>query len=339
MLETPIHILLVEDNDADAAMLECELEDSPFGPFKMTRRESLRDAVLELSRQNFDVALLDLGLGDSQGLATLEKFRSHVSPDTPVVVLTGVDDEGQGVRALQHGAEDYLVKNGPRDSLRSIRYAIERRRISDSLKLKEHQLAIAVDAAELGLFSWDLKSRRISWSYHYARLLGITPADEMVETLDALLRCVHAEDQPGFITALERAIANDEPYEHQYRVVWPDRSEHWIEARGKVFKDQNQQPVRLIGTVMDISHRKRAEEIEKKREQELSRLADAHLTPRELSLLKMVVAGMPNKRIAMNLKISIRTVAKHRAHLMTKTQAINAADLARMTTLAGILPQ
>jgi two-component system response regulator FixJ len=71
-------------------------------------------------------------------------------------------------------------------------------------------------------------------------------------------------------------------------------------------------------------------------EHEIFRRRLSTLTPRELELLKQVVAGMPNKRIAAELKISIKTVANHRANLMAKTQALNAADLARMSTLAGI---
>jgi two-component system, LuxR family, response regulator FixJ len=63
----------------------------------------------------------------------------------------------------------------------------------------------------------------------------------------------------------------------------------------------------------------------------------SRLTPRELELLKLVVAGMPNKLIATELHISIKTVANHRASLMAKTQASNAADLARMCTLVSIL--
>lgn len=72
-------------------------------------------------------------------------------------------------------------------------------------------------------------------------------------------------------------------------------------------------------------------------EQESIRQRLATLTPRELDLLKLVVTGMPNKRIATHLHISIKTVANHRANLMVKTQALNAADLARMSTVAGIV--
>jgi FixJ family two-component response regulator len=71
-------------------------------------------------------------------------------------------------------------------------------------------------------------------------------------------------------------------------------------------------------------------------ERESIRRRLATLTVRELDLLKMIVAGLPNKRIAADLGISIKTVANHRANLMAKTQALNAADLARMSTIAGV---
>jgi two-component system response regulator FixJ len=61
------------------------------------------------------------------------------------------------------------------------------------------------------------------------------------------------------------------------------------------------------------------------------------LTQRERRLFRLVVAGHSNKQIAADLKISVKTVANHRAHLMAKTQAVNAADLARMCTAAGVV--
>jgi two-component system response regulator FixJ len=63
----------------------------------------------------------------------------------------------------------------------------------------------------------------------------------------------------------------------------------------------------------------------------------AALTPRERSLLKLVVSGRSNKQIAFDLTISIKTVANHRANLMAKTEALNGADLGRLSTIAGDL--
>jgi DNA-binding CsgD family transcriptional regulator len=96
---------------------------------------------------------------------------------------------------------------------------------------------------------------------------------------------------------------------------------------------------RMVGTVMEVSTRKAAEEAAATRAAEAARLSSARLTARELTMLQLVSAGLPNKRIAMKLNISVRTVAKHRSNLMAKTKALNAADLARMSALAGVLPE
>jgi two-component system sensor histidine kinase UhpB len=335
MTDTLIQILLVEDSATDALLLEDELEDSSFGPFSLRRSTSLDEALNQLRARRFDVLLLDLGLPDSEGLETLERIQSHNHDKIPIVVLTGLDDQILGIRALREGAEDYLVKNGSRDSMRAVRYAIERKRISEAFLASEQQLAAAVHAAELGLFDWNIRSGNITWSFHYARLLGLS-ASEFGGTFDAFKRSVHPDDLGGMSAAIERSFVAHEEYRHEYRVVWPDSSEHWLEGRGKVFNDDQGKPHRLIGTIMDISQRKAVEAVAKAREAELTRLDRANLTPRELTLLKLVVNGFSNKRIAFELKISPQTVAKHRAHLMAKTQAVNAADLARMSTLAGI---
>jgi two-component system response regulator FixJ len=87
----------------------------------------------------------------------------------------------------------------------------------------------------------------------------------------------------------------------------------------------------LVKTSIETSialHRRRTEE-------EAARRRFGALTPRELALLKLVVAGRSNKQIACDLHISVKTVANHRASLMSKTQATNAADLARLSMIAG----
>jgi two-component system response regulator FixJ len=77
---------------------------------------------------------------------------------------------------------------------------------------------------------------------------------------------------------------------------------------------------------------------ERRREQLATRDRLSSLTRRELDLLKLVVGGSSNKQIAIEMGISVKTVANHRANLMAKTKAINAADLARVSVMAGIVP-
>jgi len=66
--------------------------------------------------------------------------------------------------------------------------------------------------------------------------------------------------------------------------------------------------------------------------------SQAKITPRELTVLKLMVDGFPSKRIASRMNISINTVSRHRASLMTKTKALNAAHLTRMINVAELFP-
>ena len=76
MTDVAVHILLVEDNAADAVLFRTELAESPFGPFSITHVQRLSEALSQLREQRFDAVLLDLNLPDSQGLATLGQIGS-----------------------------------------------------------------------------------------------------------------------------------------------------------------------------------------------------------------------------------------------------------------------
>lgn len=123
-------VLLVEDSPLDAKLVTSLLEAVPSPQFRVHRAEQLRTAVELLSKQPFDVVLLDLMMPDCNGLEGLERLSAYTT-DLPVIVLTGVTDEGVALEALRRGAEDYLVKDvAISDSLlvRSIRYSVERKR-------------------------------------------------------------------------------------------------------------------------------------------------------------------------------------------------------------------
>lgn len=136
--------------------------------------------------------------------------------------------------------------------------------------------------------------------------------------------------------AIKQSATVQGEFRYEYRVIWPDGSEHWIKSRGKTFEDDRGIPIRIMGIVMDISKRKAAAEAKLARMQESMHLSQAKITPRELTVLKLMADGLPSKRIALNMKISINTVSRHRASLMAKTKALNVADLTRMITVAEL---
>lgn len=129
------HVLLVEDSPSDAFLVEETLTEVGVVRFDLERVARFSEAEEILGRQRFDVILLDLNLPDTEGVDTLVRVRDLAGP-IPIVVFTGLDNEAVGFRLIQEGAQDYVIKGQFQGNLliRSIRYAIERKRIEEALK-------------------------------------------------------------------------------------------------------------------------------------------------------------------------------------------------------------
>lgn len=133
MIKRSLKVLLVEDNPGDARLVRETFRDK--SGIQITHTESLAGCLQMLEQDSFNIVLLDLGLPDSNGLETVQKFVEFY-PDTPLIVLTGLDDDEAGIAAVQAGAEDYLTKGlwAEQALPRAIHYAIERNEVSLQLK-------------------------------------------------------------------------------------------------------------------------------------------------------------------------------------------------------------
>jgi phosphoserine phosphatase RsbU/P len=130
MPETPIRILLVEDNPGDARLIRETLREAVSLRFELAHEQRLSAARERCLEGGVDVVLLDLSLPDAQGLQTVTECLAFAA-SLPIIVLTGLDDETVAVQAVQAGAQDYLVKGQVESTLlvRAIRYAMERKRL------------------------------------------------------------------------------------------------------------------------------------------------------------------------------------------------------------------
>ena len=148
-MDERLRILLVEDNRADAVLLqEMLLQDAP-GQFDLAWTTSLRETLERLGREPFDAVLLDLSLPDSHGLETITRLSAAV-PAMPILVITGLTDEHVAGEAVRCGAEDYLVKGqtDARSMIRAIRYAIDRKQGEEALRAARDSAEQAKAAAE-----------------------------------------------------------------------------------------------------------------------------------------------------------------------------------------------
>lgn len=137
-------ILLIEDNEDDARLIQRLLRRGTGSPPDIRHADSLSSAIQTLVREEkpFDIILSDLGLPDSLGMETFSRLHAW-RPKTPIIILSGLSDEGLAIKAVGSGAQDYLVK-GQVDSallVRSILYAMERQKLLTQLEesLKEIQ--------------------------------------------------------------------------------------------------------------------------------------------------------------------------------------------------------
>jgi two-component system, cell cycle sensor histidine kinase and response regulator CckA len=149
MIHHPIKILLIEDNPGDVLLLQETLSEITFVELELVHVERLAKALKRLQSEDFDVILLDLALPDSNGLDTFIQIQEQ-TPATPIVVLTGMADETLAMSAMKAGAQDYLVKGQVSGSdllLRSMRYAIERKRIEATLQQREQEFRTLAENA------------------------------------------------------------------------------------------------------------------------------------------------------------------------------------------------
>jgi Flp pilus assembly CpaE family ATPase len=142
MQKQKVRVILIEDNIVCAKLVEGMLARPDVGSFDVQRTDRLLSTLDLITKSEFDVALLDLTLPDSQGLETFLTVRRY-APLLPVIVVTGVDDESVALNAVRQGAQDYLVKAelNQEKLVRAINYALARTQMPSSTAIRPKQKA------------------------------------------------------------------------------------------------------------------------------------------------------------------------------------------------------
>ena len=154
-----LKILLIEDNLAEARLLQEFIKLTKSQNFGLVHVQRLQDGINQLNSQKYDVILLDLTLPDSQGLSSIPQLLQQ-NPSNPIIVLTNTNDEELAIEAVRQGAQDYLVKRhvNPDTLVRSVRYAVERKQFLEQLNQINQTLETQVEEKTTEL----LKSQEIN---------------------------------------------------------------------------------------------------------------------------------------------------------------------------------
>ena len=286
-----VNILLVEDNLAEARLLQEVLKGSLISRFKLAHVKRLKDAIAQIEVNHFDVILLDLTLPDSYGLASLDSLIEH-APKLPIVVLTNTNDDELAVEAVRHGAQDYLVKRQLNQDIlvRSLRYAIERKQAAEALREAneilelrvqertaeletanellrreiewrqriQERLELAQKAGKIGTFEWSIPSNEITWTAELEALYGLAPGS-FNGRYDDWIQTIHPDDRSNTEQELWQAVRVGHGLDTEFRIILPNGEIRWIAIKSSLFHDLTGKPMRMIGIHMDITEKKQLE--------------------------------------------------------------------------------
>ncbi|MES2836464.1 MAG: response regulator [Bacteroidota bacterium] len=276
-MDGEIKILLIEDNPADARFIDIFLK-TAFGiTFELTIEDTLSKGLLFLKKSKVDIIIADLTLPDSSGLSTfIDLHQSEVN--TPIIVLTGLEDEKIGLNAVKLGAQDFLIKGKlhPIELKRSINYSIERHKLlnelsestkklnekTEDLLKKQEKLEEAQRLAHIGSWEFNVEEDTISWSDELYRIFGLTP-QEINVPYEKFLEMVHPDDREITRNIIDDAFDSNETFDINYRIVRPDGTIRMLHAKNELTIDSKGKIVRVLGTNQDVTDQFHEEELEK----------------------------------------------------------------------------
>jgi PAS domain S-box-containing protein len=209
----------------------------------ISREEQLGRGLCELLPQHCKNGLFD-------------EYCQVVETGQSLVKETLVYKDGEEQPDLVRAFDIQIAKFGD-GFVATWRDVTERRQVEEALRQKQEWLDLAQTIAKLGSFEWNIKTHANRWSKELEALYGLKPG-EFGGTHEDWLRYVHRDD----VTKVEADILDawtSGEIATDFRVIWPDGSIHWLQARGRVFYDEQGQPARLVGVNVDITEQKQIE--------------------------------------------------------------------------------
>ncbi|OFZ92927.1 MAG: diguanylate cyclase [Betaproteobacteria bacterium RIFCSPLOWO2_02_67_12] len=258
-----IRVLHLEDDPHDAELIQRKLksEGLSFEIVWVDRREAFESA---LEREVFDLVLTDYNLPDYDGMSALKRAREK-QPDLPVIAISGTLGEEEAVECLKAGATDYVLKQRLQRLGAAVRAALERSRLKREargaeIRLRESEKRFRQMAENIRdvFFLVDADSHRILYiSPAYEEIWGRS-CESAYANPESWTEAIHPDDRASIYEKYKQGMSAG-TFEFEYRIVRPDGSMRWIEARGFPVRDAAGRMVRIASVAEDITERKEAE--------------------------------------------------------------------------------
>jgi len=263
---SPTTVLLIEDEPADAKLIQDALAGTGSSLFQVEWVTRLSEALERLGKDVFEVVLLDLTLPDSKGLEAFDQVL-QAAPDALILVLSGLTDEETARQAMARGAQDYFSK-GHVDAHwlpRALRYVIERKTDRGSLQNSEERFRAMSDASPLGIFVSDIEGSCVYTNAAYQTISGLT----LEQTLGTnWYTAIHPEDRERVLAEWHDAALGQAPFQTEFRFLQGDDGIVWTRVSSAAMLN-GKKSLGLVQIVEDITERKSAELVLKAAEESL----------------------------------------------------------------------
>ncbi|MBD2458221.1 PAS domain-containing protein [Nostoc sp. FACHB-87] len=257
-------ILIVDDDDVTRIHLRQLME---YAGYRVVEASNGCQAITTYTNLHPDMVIIDAIMPVMDGFTCCEKLQKLPDiQDTPILMITAAYEPASVERAFAAGATDYITKpiqwvvlsHRIRRLLAASRAIKQLRQQNQQAQLRETQMKIALEAARMGTWDWNIITNQVSWSDNKEALFGLEPGsfDGRYETF---LHYVHPQDRDFVNISVIEAVQTDAEYDVEFRIVLADGSIRWLVSKGVVFRNAAGEPVRMSGIVIDITKRKQAE--------------------------------------------------------------------------------
>ena len=249
-------ILIVDDDEMGRVLTRVALEQSGF---EVCEAQDGSELSSSFERHRPDLILLDVLMPGMDGYDACALLREDpLGAHVPVLMMTGLDDVESINRAYEAGATDFVTKPVNHDLLgHRIRYMLRAKSTADELRASESRLTLAQRIARLGDWSADMSGRLLRWSTNTADVIGI-PSGMQVHDITELAAYVVDDDRARLLEAFAHAASTRESFVCEFRARVADEEPRNIHLVAML--DRSNGAERFVGTLQDISERRRAEQ-------------------------------------------------------------------------------